>query len=240
VILGAFAFLLLGVGTILATADRVAASGTCFVVALLLILMTQLDRLEFFKGFGVEARIRKLDETLDRAEEMRVRLQSVTLVTAELAMQMICRIGYMAGPLSRGESYRFFRQYERQLRELGASEDHLETVFGIHTRRVGYELLLPVDSELRQLLQSGKEAGLIDSADLEEYVRRLDSLMSETPNFRTAAYGELLSTLHRQIPPDRIQSAIVLRDRISEAGEWLSSRRLRREERYLAEDPHAV
>jgi hypothetical protein len=61
---------LVWMGAGLAASDKVAASATCFSVGLLLFLLANLDRIESFKGFGLEAKIRDLKLTMVEAERV--------------------------------------------------------------------------------------------------------------------------------------------------------------------------
>ncbi|HXA47386.1 MAG TPA: hypothetical protein VNW52_07135 [Burkholderiaceae bacterium] len=70
--------ILIALGGLLVFGDKVSASATCFTVAILLLLIAHIDRLESFKGFGIEAKTRALRETISEAETMRNQIGTLT------------------------------------------------------------------------------------------------------------------------------------------------------------------
>lgn len=86
-----FAALILGGWAIFNASSQVASA--LFVVGFLLLLYCNFDKIEFFKGFGIETKIRKIDEKIIEAEEIIENLREL----AELSGAMIMRLSAGAG-----------------------------------------------------------------------------------------------------------------------------------------------
>src|SRR6266480_7887150 len=73
----------LGVGTLSALRGNVGIAATSLTAGLVLLFAATIDRFELLKGLGIEARTRKLDERIERADEALRRLRELAELTTD-------------------------------------------------------------------------------------------------------------------------------------------------------------
>lgn len=83
---------LISLGGWLAYVDRLGSATICFTVGILMLLVANLDRIESFKGLGIEAKTRELKETISEAEQTNAELVKTREELATLAETLDTRI----------------------------------------------------------------------------------------------------------------------------------------------------
>lgn len=142
----------IGFGFYLLWINQTANASLSFTVGILLSLFSQFERFESVKGFGIEAKINKLDIKIREADRINETLKKLTASVAQLAFEMMARTGRLSGPIGREESLEIEESLLRQMREVQIAETEIDRAI-LPLRRVSaFEILLPAIHELNQTL----------------------------------------------------------------------------------------
>ncbi|MCW5297734.1 hypothetical protein DXT88_06045 [Herbaspirillum lusitanum] len=95
--------------------DNAALAATCMAAGLILLFAATLHRFELLKGFGIEAKMKKLDDTIDKAEVALAQLKDLTKVTSVALVTLYSRIGRTGGPPTFEEEYETMQGVKRNL-----------------------------------------------------------------------------------------------------------------------------
>jgi hypothetical protein len=115
-------------GVVFALQAQSVAAGTCLTGGIILVLIGTIDRFESIKGWGIETKARKLDATINVAEDMLKRLREVTDVFGPVMMRTAATAGRWGGAPSVEDNYVLAMQMRDLLLRFGSSP---ETVSGM-------------------------------------------------------------------------------------------------------------
>lgn len=93
-----------GTGLWVAIADHVAAATACLSAGILILLLANINHFEFIKGFGFEAKTKKLDEKIEEADRLLSKLRLASQLFADISVQLMSRAGRWAGPIPKPET----------------------------------------------------------------------------------------------------------------------------------------
>jgi hypothetical protein len=108
--------------------DSATLAATCMAVGLILLFAATLHRFELLKGFGVEAKMKKLDDTIDKAEVALSRLKDLAEVTNAAIISLSSSAGRFGGAPSISQAKALADSVKVTLEKLGSDS---ETVRGI-------------------------------------------------------------------------------------------------------------
>ncbi|QCP49041.1 hypothetical protein FAZ95_07480 [Trinickia violacea] len=91
-------------GLWIAIADHVAAATACLSAGILILLLANINHFEFIKGFGFEAKTKKLDEQIEEADRLLAKLRLASQLFADISVQLMARAGRWAGPIPKPET----------------------------------------------------------------------------------------------------------------------------------------
>ncbi|WP_156441398.1 MULTISPECIES: hypothetical protein [unclassified Burkholderia] len=117
-----FAVAGIGNGFYLLWRNQTTNASLAFTVGILLFLLSQFERFESVKGFGIEAKVRQLDSKIREADQINAALKSLTASLAQLAFEMMSRIGRLRGPIGRKESLELEESLLQQMRDAGIAD----------------------------------------------------------------------------------------------------------------------
>lgn len=89
---------------------------------LVLLLSSTVDRFEFLKGWGMEAKTRRLDEKIDRAEEILGRLKRLAEVSGGASISAAARAGRFDSSTPPREFYELAQALKDMLASAGSTE----------------------------------------------------------------------------------------------------------------------
>lgn len=104
-----------------------AATGIAAGIALL--FAATVSRFELLKGFGMEAKVRRLDATLDKAEQALSQLKELTLLTSKTTVRLFSSVGRFGGAPTLKERYELITSFRKILDETGASEEQIRKIW---------------------------------------------------------------------------------------------------------------
>lgn len=105
--------------------DHAAMTATCMASGLILLFASTLHRFELLKGFGVEAKMKKLDATIDKAELALSQLANLTEVTTGAIIDLSCKMGRWSSAPTVDEARALAETVRRTLSMSGADESKI-------------------------------------------------------------------------------------------------------------------
>lgn len=139
-------------GFILLWKGQTASASLAFTVGLLLLLFSQFERFEFVKGFGIEAKLKRLDNKIEEADKINAALKDITGTLSQLAFELMSRIGRMNGPIGRKENLQIQDGLLRQMAQAGIPQAEIDRVATPFRKIVLYDILHPALEEVRPIL----------------------------------------------------------------------------------------
>lgn len=118
-ILGVVAVL---IGLLVAVTDQVAAATACLSAGVLILLIANVNHFELIKGFGFEARTKKLDEKIEEADRLLAQLKQASQLFADVSAQLISRSGFLSGPIPKNEALNLVVRIQGLLAALGVDK----------------------------------------------------------------------------------------------------------------------
>jgi len=118
----------LGVGTLSALRGNVGIAATSLTAGLVLLFAATIDRFELLKGLGIEARTRKLDERIERADEALRRLRELAELTTDTLIDLNNKTGRIAAVPSASESYALAQRTRSILSGLGSKPETVRRI----------------------------------------------------------------------------------------------------------------
>ena len=110
------------VGTLAAFNESTPVAATSLTAGLVMLFAATIDRFEFLKGLGIEAKTKQLDKKIDQADHALQRLREMTEITGTALIDMSCRIGRMTGPPSPREFIDVASNVSQIMKNLGSEE----------------------------------------------------------------------------------------------------------------------
>lgn len=102
--------------------DSAPLAATGIAAGIALLFAATVSRFEFLKGFGIEAKVRRLDATIDKAEQALRQLKELTLLTSKTTVRLFSSVGRFGGAPTLDERYELITSFGKILNETGASE----------------------------------------------------------------------------------------------------------------------
>jgi len=201
VLLWLFSIVYLSLGGWLAYQDRVSAATLCVAAAVLLLLLANLDKLEHFKGLGIEAKMRQLDQRINEADELLKHISNLSRAMGQLTFEMLSKVGRWSEPPSRAKSLEIAKTLKRHLEAIGVDAAEIESAMEPWHRMNISDLSLPVLSEIKRVLSEYKQHW---DKELAQYPVPLDT---DDPKHRhitdmQRCYGRQIGQLERRWESD--------------------------------------
>lgn len=156
-----FASLIGGVLALYRDSAPLAATGIAAGITLL--FAATVSRFELLKGFGIEAKVRRLDATIDKAEQALSQLKELTLLTSKTTVRLFSSIGRVGGTPTFNEQYELITSFRKILNETGATDEQIRQVWEplfkicvVDLLRKPDELFKEYSQPFRQRLQDQK------------------------------------------------------------------------------------
>lgn len=144
----------MGEGAVHAYSQSLGAATLCIGAASFLWLLANLDSVEHLKGFGVEARLRKLDERIIQADDSLQHMRILSKTMGQITFETLARIGRWSGPPSRAWQLEVAKSLKRHMEEIGidplAIEEAMEPWHMINLRDIAAPTFQAVFDVLRE------------------------------------------------------------------------------------------
>lgn len=201
-------------------ADQATMTATCMASGLILLFASTLHRFELLKGFGVEAKMKKLDATIDKAEIALSQLANLTEVTTSAIIDLSCKMGRWSSAPTVDEARDLAHNVRRTLSMSGADESKIRKILNpwskIEIRDLAYEAMKPYaeacNERLRDLHSQANEIKQPISPEhqpqfnslhqrarqVSEHMAKWSTLINERPTHETPS----ILILHIQNSPE--------------------------------------
>jgi len=108
--------ILIGVGISLSYLGQTASAIATYTAAFFCLIFVFLPKFKWFKVWGLEGELR---EKINEAEEITVRLRSISVLVTEALFTLMARMGRLGAALSRGQAYDMMKRFEGELETNG-------------------------------------------------------------------------------------------------------------------------
>lgn len=191
--------------------DSPSQAATCMAGGVVLLFAATIHRFEFLKGFGIEAKVKKLDETIDKAEVALEKLRQVGEVTSANIVVLSSTSGRLGVAPTLEKARMLASDIRRTLEGLGSSEETIRAALAPWVKIEAGDLARSAIKNVDLLLQT-KAQSLQMQLRREEQVQdggtRLNKLYAHTKPF---------SRKVPQVPPEKLPE--LLRECVSTAPE---------------------
>lgn len=206
----------IGGGFYLLWHNQTANASLAFTVGMLLLLFSQFERFESVKGFGIEAKVHQLDNKIREADQINATLKNLTTTLAQLAFEMMSRIGRFRGPIERKESLQIEESLLQQMRDANITDIDIARAVLPLRMVVAFDILQPAFNEVEERLRAWESAAHkrysavrqpINMSD-PEYIgaqvelRRVRKLLEQLQAVRALAHGTKQSEDLRELAKD--------------------------------------
>lgn len=191
-----FSLAYLSLGGWLAYQDKVTAATLSVAAALLLLLLTNLDKLEHFKGLGIEAKMRQLDQRISEADDSLKHMRNLSLAMSHLTFETLSRIGRWSSAPSRITSLNIAKELKSHMEAIGLDSDEIESAMMPWHRINIFDMSFPVRSAIIKVLHELQHQC---DEELQQYSK---PIVADDPKYKSICdrrhtYGEQLEKLEK-------------------------------------------
>ncbi len=140
-------------GLWLAISGGTGAAATCLSAGVLILLIANINDFEFIKGFGFEARAKKLDDKIREADRLVAQLRDASKILADVSFQLMARAGRWDGVVPKPELLSITDRIAALLKAVGEGKDGIdESMDPLHRMHLG-DLGAPILHALNEALR---------------------------------------------------------------------------------------
>ncbi len=184
-----FGVVLLGFGLWAVWRENLGLAGTALGGGLILVFGATIHRFESLKGLGMEAKTRKLDETIDKAEVALSKLKELTELVGANLIKLSSSIGRFSGAPSIMEAYTLSRQVKKTLDGINADHSVIQEALEPWAKIAAVDLFFSEHEPLRRIVDQKRQdlsraaaqpaAAGAEAAALMSRVREMESYLSK-------------------------------------------------------------
>lgn len=160
-----------------AVTGDVGAATACLGAGILMLIIANANDFEFFKGFGFEARTKKLDDKIREADQLVERLRKATKILSDVSFHLMARLGRFAGPIPKRDLVGISDRLAALMKELGEDSEAINASMEPVHRMHLMDLATPIHRALHEAVRLDNE--------------RINSEMSARANAVRAEGGDL-------------------------------------------------
>lgn len=207
----------IGCGLYKAVTGDVGAATACLGAGILMLVIANANDFEFFKGFGFEARTKKLDDKIREADQLVERLRQASKILSDVSFHLMARLGRFAGPIPKKDLVGISDRLASLMKELGedsaAIHASMEPLHRMHLmdlaaplHRALHEAVRLDNERINSEMSARANAVRADGGDLskdmahlqlqaqwqanQDFVAHMDSTFRETDHFALADFFE--------------------------------------------------
>ncbi|EWS53015.1 MULTISPECIES: hypothetical protein [unclassified Methylibium] len=148
----------LAAGTFAAFSDSPAVAATSLTAGLVLLFAATVDRFESFKGLGIEAKTRQLDEKINQADEALKRLRQMTELTGTALIDLNCKMGRFDSAPSPREFFALADRIRELMRSLGSTEQAISLALAPWAKTLCFDIARAKADPLNRVIRLKMEA----------------------------------------------------------------------------------
>lgn len=143
----------LAAGTLAAFSASPAVAATSLAAGLVLLLAATVDRFESFKGLGIEAKTRQLDEKINQADEALKRLREMTELTGTALIDLNCKMGRWDSAPSPREFFALADRIRDLMHSLGSTEQAISLALAPWAKTLCFDIARAKTESLESLIR---------------------------------------------------------------------------------------
>jgi len=144
----------LGFGVYYVVKGELSLAVTALGAGVILLFASTIDRFELLKGWGIEAKTRRLDASIDKAELAIKELKELAELTGGTLISLSSSVGRWGGAPSVAEAYSLSRRVANNLRRLDSSEADIRTALYPWARAAAMDLFQSLVQRVLELQQA--------------------------------------------------------------------------------------
>ena len=148
----------LAAGTIAACSQTPAVAATSLTAGLVLLFAATVDRFESFKGLGIEAKTRQLDEKINQADDALKRLREMTELTGAALIDLNCKMGRWDSAPSPREFFALADRIRDLMRSLGSTENAVSQALAPWAKTLCFDIARAKTKPLESVIRLKIEA----------------------------------------------------------------------------------
>lgn len=194
-----FGLILLICGTVLSFRNQPGSVAVTYGAAVLCLILSSLQEFEWFKGFGIEA---KVDKKIKEADDAIKKLKEIAIPFSELLLTQTARSGRLGTMIKRRERYRLVKDIEKPLLGLGVTKQELEKIKKDWYSFDLFDLCNPIWDNLKvsldaKLAEKRANFSTINIADAHKLHEEMKQLEAYKENLKKIAYQNNLHTTYQ-------------------------------------------
>lgn len=142
----------LGAGTWAAFTAAPTLTATSLTAGLVLLFAATIDRFESFKGLGIEAKTRQLDQKISQADDALKRLREMTELTGSALIDINCKIGRWDSAPEPRDFIALADRIRDVMQSVGSSEDSILSTLEPWARTLCFDMARAKTMELHKIL----------------------------------------------------------------------------------------
>lgn len=142
------------IGTLAAFNESAPVAATSLTAGLVMLFAATIDRFEFLKGLGIEAKTKQLDQKIDQADDALQRLREMTEITGAALIDLNSRIGRFSGIPEPRKSIALADRVRQIMKELGSDKSTIVETLRPWAKIFCFDMARIQTYELQQSLQN--------------------------------------------------------------------------------------
>lgn len=204
------------IGVWLSITEKNAASLTCLGFGTILFLFANLDQIDYFKGFGLEAKTRRLEQQINKADELLAQLKKLSLISGEFIIESMTAGGRWDSHPANRRVYEVRRDIETQLASIGVEQPLINQALKSWLKWTAFDIAQIAIGELRS------EFYRLKAGTNKEQIEIIQSFETELNAMQELPINQLVHTIeHLFLSVPLIEKSLVDQYRTN-AKPWLS------------------
>lgn len=142
----------LGAGTWAAFTAAPTLAATSLTAGLVLLFAATIDRFESFKGLGIEAKTRQLDQKISQADDALKRLREMTELTSSALININCKIGRWDSAPEPRDFIALADRIRNVMQSVGSNEDSILSTLAPWARTLCFDMARAKTIDLHNIL----------------------------------------------------------------------------------------
>ncbi|MGE8704021.1 MAG: hypothetical protein ACN6O5_15190 [Achromobacter sp.] len=229
-----FAAVVAGLGAYKAFQNETGPAAVLLGAGMAAFLFANLDKIEHIKALGIEAKMRKLKETVDEAHELVGQLQALAISTARHIVTLVSSDDGYVETYSRRTAWEMVENVRRSLDDLNIPQAQIDDVLAPYHRKVFGHLC----ASFRGLVKDGAmsvlmfRAGSKDAQAVSDAMGKASTAATEPQQW--SCVRNAVTEFIRSTPNDESFKHQKILESVSDLEHWQATRQLRRPEAYFS------
>lgn len=164
-------------GTLAAFSSSPTIAATSLTAGLVLLFAATIDRFESFKGLGIEAKTRQLDQKINQADDALKRLREMTELTGSALIDLNCKMGRWDSVPEPREFVALADRIRELMLSVGSSEETISNALAPWAKTLCFDMARAKTTSLQKLIKNKVQ-------ELERELQAIrQPMQADDPNF---------------------------------------------------------